>query len=186
MEDTSREIAQNTGFWKDTLERQLLGLEQLEKCLSDIPLEKRIPEKIENRLARLAVHHKYLTLWQAQRILTRRASSLMLDKYLLLDTLGQGGMGRVFLALDRRLNRQVAIKVLNPDRMNHERSLARFEREAQVGGQLQHENLVRIYDVGLFNHSPYLVMEYIEGPTVSFLIEKNGRLDLSQTARIGR
>lgn len=186
MEDSSREIAQNTGFWKDTLERQLLGLEQLEKCLSDIPLEKRTPEKIENRLARLAVHHKYLTLWQAQRILTRRATSLMLDKYLLLDTLGQGGMGRVFLALDRRLNRRVAIKVLNPDRMNHERSLARFEREAQVGGQLQHENLVRIYDVGLFNHSPYLVMEYIEGPTVSFLIEKNGRLDLSQTARIGR
>lgn len=186
MEDTDRDIAENTGFWKDTLERQLLSIEQLERCLDDIPPEKRTPDKIENRLARLAVHHKFLTLWQAQRILTRRAGSLQFDKYQLIDTLGQGGMGRVFLAKDKRLNRQVAIKVLNPDRANHHRSLARFEREAQVGGQLQHENLVRIYDVGVYNHSPYLVMEYIEGPTVAHLIEKNGRIEVSQAAQIGR
>jgi serine/threonine protein kinase len=182
----SREIAEATGFWKETIEHQLLKPEQLEQCLSEIPEEKRTPDKIENRLARVAIHHKFLTLWQAQRILTRRTASLFIDKYQLIDSLGQGGMGRVFLARDRRLNRLVAIKVLNPDRANHERSLARFEREALVGGQLQHENLVRIYDVGVFNNSPYLVMEYIEGPTVSELIEKNGRMDVAQAARIGR
>lgn len=186
MENSGRELAENTGFWKDTLERQLLTVEQLEQCLQDIPEEKRTADKIENRLARLAVHHKFLTLWQAQRILTRRAASLQFEKYQLIDTLGQGGMGRVFLAIDKRLNRQVAIKVLNPDRANHQRSLARFEREAQVGGQLQHENLVRIYDVGLYNQSPYLVMEYIEGPTVSQLMEKSGCLEEAQAARIGR
>ena len=182
----SREIAEATGFWKETLEFQLLRLEQLEQCLAEIPEEKRSPDKIENRLAKVAIHNKFITLWQAQRILTRRTSSLFIEKYVLVDSLGQGGMGRVFLARDRRLNRLVAIKVLNPDRANHERSLARFEREALVGGQLQHENLVRIYDVGLFNNSPYLVMEYIEGPTVAELIEKNGKMDVAQAARIGR
>lgn len=182
----SREIAEATGFWKETLEFQILRPEQLEQCLADIPEEKRTPDKIENRLAKVAIHRKFLTLWQAQRILTRRTASLFIEKYALIDSLGQGGMGRVFLARDRRLNRLVAIKVLNPDRANHERSLARFEREAQVGGQLQHENLVRIYDVGLFNNSPYLVMEYIEGPTVAELLEKNGRMDVAQAARIGR
>ena len=182
----SREIAEATSFWKETIEHQLLKPEQLEQCLAEIPDEKRTPDKIENRLARVAIHHKYLTLWQAQRILTRRTASLFIDKYQLIDSLGQGGMGRVFLARDRRLNRLVALKVLNPDRANHERSLARFEREALVGGQLQHENLVRIYDVGVFNNSPYLVMEYIEGPTVSELIEKHGRMGVAQAARIGR
>lgn len=182
----SREIAVSSSFWKETLAHQLLTVDQLDQCLSDIPPEKQTADKIDNRLARLAVHHGFITLWQAQRVLTRRASSLFIDKYLLLSTLGQGGMGRVFLARDRRLNRLVAIKVLNPDRATHERSLARFEREAQVGGQLQHENLVRIYDVGLFNNAPYLVMEYIEGLTVADLIARQGRLDVSQTARIGR
>ncbi len=182
----SREIAENSIFWKDTSEHHLLSIEQLDRCLSDIPDEKRTADKIDNRLARLAIHHGFLTLWQAQRVLTRRTASLFIEKYLLVDTLGQGGMGRVFLAKDRRLNRLVAIKVLNPDRTNHERSLARFEREAQVGGQLQHENLVRIYDVGVYNQSPYLVMEYIEGPTVAELIAIHGKLDVAQTARIGR
>lgn len=182
----SREIAESSSFWKDSLAHQLLTREQLDQCFSDIPPEKQTSDKIDNRLARLAVHHGFITLWQAQRVLTRRASSLFIDKYLLLNTLGQGGMGRVFLARDRRLNRLVAIKVLNPDRATHERSLARFEREAQVGGQLQHENLVRIYDVGLFNNAPYLVMEYIEGLTVADLIARQGRLDVAQTARIGR
>ena len=181
-----RDVAENSAFWRDTLEHQLLSVEHLNRCLADIPEEKQTPEKIDNRLARLAIHHGYMTLWQAQRVLTRRASSLFIEKYLLLDTLGQGGMGRVFLARDRRLNRLVAIKVLNPDRANQQRSLARFEREAQVGGQLQHENLVRIYDVGLFNQSPYLVMEYIEGLTVADLITRQGRLSPAQAARIGR
>ena len=181
-----REIAENSIFWKDTLEHHLLTVEQLDRCLTDIPEEKQTSDKIDNRLARLAIHHGFLTLWQAQRVLTRRTASLFIEKYLLINTLGPGGMGRVFLARDRRLNRLVAIKVLNPDRINHERSLARFEREAQVGGQLQHENLVRIYDVGIYNQSPYLVMEYIEGPTVAELIARHGRLDVAQTARIGR
>ncbi len=183
---TSREIAENCLFWKDVRENRLLSDDQLARCLANVPEDKREPEKIDNRLARVAIHQGYLTLWQAQRILTRRAATLRIDKYLLTDALGQGGMGRVFLARDTRLQRQVALKVLNPDKMNHERSLARFQREALVGGQLQHENLVRVYDVGVHQNSPFLVMEYIEGPTVAELITRQGRLEIPVAARIGR
>jgi serine/threonine protein kinase len=183
---TSHEIAEQTTFWKDTLEFRLLTPEQIERCFSLIPDDKRQADKLENRLARLAIRLGYVTLWQAQRVLTKRCSTLFIDKYLLIDSLGQGGMGRVYLAKDRRLNRHVALKVLNPDKLNHERALARFEREALVGGQLQHENLVRVYDVGMHQDSPFLVMEYIEGPTVAELIAKLGRLDLAVAARIGR
>lgn len=183
---TSREIAENCLFWKDVREHRLLSDEKLDRCLANVPEDKREPEKIDNRLARVAIHQGYLTLWQAQRILTRRAGTLRIDKYLLTDALGQGGMGRVFLAWDTRLQRQVALKVLNPDKVNHERSLARFQREALVGGQLQHENLVRVYDVGVHQNSPFLVMEYIEGPTVAELIARQGRLEIPVAARIGR
>jgi serine/threonine-protein kinase len=167
-------------------EHQLLTDDQLERCLASIPENKREAEKIDNRLARIAIHFGYITLWQAQRILTRRAGTLLIDKYLLTDSLGQGGMGRVFLARDTRLQRSVALKVLNADKSNHERALARFQREALVGGQLQHENLVRVYDVGVHQNSPFLVMEYIEGPTVAELIARQGRLEIAVAARIGR
>ena len=75
-----REIAENSIFWKDTLEHHLLTVEQLDRCLTDIPEEKQTSDKIDNRLARLAIHHGFLTLWQAQRVLTRRTASLFIEK----------------------------------------------------------------------------------------------------------
>ena len=83
-------------------------------------------------------------------------------------------MGRVYLARDTRLNRRVALKILSPERMNNPRAIARFQREARVGAQLQHENLVRIYDLGESNGRCYLVMEYIEGKTIGALIAEQG------------
>src|SRR5260370_34214413 len=100
--------------------------------------------------------------------------------------IGQGGVGRVYLAKDRRLNRRVALKILSPERVNNPRAIARFQREARVGAQLQHENLVRIYDEGESNGKCYLVMEYIDGKTVGALIAENGRIDPVTSARLGR
>src|SRR6266545_2998452 len=73
------------------------------------------------------------------------------DRYLVLELIGQGGMGRVYLARDTRFDRLVALKILAPERMNNSRAVERFKREARVGAQLQHENLVRMYDFGLAN-----------------------------------
>ncbi|MBX6316679.1 MAG: protein kinase, partial [Isosphaeraceae bacterium] len=89
-------------------------------------------------------------------------------------------------ARDTRLNRKVALKVLSRERMNNPRALARFQREAKVGAQLQHENLVRIYDEGEANGHHFLVMEYIEGKTVGQLIQEHGPLRPALAARIGR
>ena len=85
-------------------------------------------------------------------------------------------MGRVYLARDTRLNRRVALKILSPERVNNPRAIARFHREALVGAQLQHENLVRIYDEGEANGKCYLVMEYIEGKNIG-ADDRRGRAD---------
>src|SRR3954453_18669988 len=98
--------------------------------------------------------------------------------------IGQGGMGRVYLARDTRLNRSVALKILSPERMNNPRAIARFQREARVGAQLQHENLVRIYDEGEANGKCYLVMEYIEGKNIGAIIAENGPIPPATAARL--
>ena len=95
-------------------------------------------------------------------------------------------MGRVYLAKDTRLNRRVALKILSPERMNNPRAIARFQREARVGAQLQHENLVRIYDEGEANGKCYLVMEYIEGKNIGAIIAENGPIPPATAARLAR
>ena len=89
----------------------------------------------DRRLARQVVNAGHLTLWQAQQLLSGRHAGLRIDRYILQDLLGQGGMGRVYLALDTKLKRQVALKILSRERMNNPRALARFRREAKVGAQ---------------------------------------------------
>ena len=115
-----------------------------------------------------------------------RSSGFKINRYTLIEMIGQGGMGRVYLAKDTRLNRRVALKILSPERMNNPRAIARFQREARVGAQLQHENLVRIYDEGEANGKCYLVMEYIEGKNIGAIIAENGPIPPATAARLGQ
>ena len=165
----------------------LMNAESLMACWNAIPPEKReAPEHIDRRLARQAVQSKALTLWQAQQLLAGRTSGFQVDRYVLLELIGQGGMGRVYLARDTRLNRRVALKILAPERISNPRAVARFHREARVGAQLQHENLVRIYDFGESNGRFFLVMEYIEGKTIGNLISGQGPVPYPTAARLVR
>jgi serine/threonine protein kinase len=172
-------------FWQATLLSGLVDADGLSACWNAIPAGKReAPEHIDRRLARQAVQSGALTLWQAQQLLAGRTSGYRVDRYVLLDLIGQGGMGRVYLARDTRLNRRVALKILSPERVNNPRAIARFQREARVGAQLEHENLVRIYDFGESNGRYYLVMEFIEGKTIGTLISEQGALPISTTSRL--
>lgn len=86
---------------------------------------------------------------------------LEIDSYVLLSKIGEGGMGIVFKAKDKRFQRIVAIKfMLTPSLL---RSLKRFQREMELTAQLNHPNIIQVYAHGVFNNFPYVVMEYIEG-----------------------
>lgn len=173
-------------FWQVALQSGAIDTAGLRVCWDAIPEPKRVPDAIDRRLARQAVTSGRLTLWQAQQILAGRGFALKIDKYVLMDLIGQGGMGRVYLARDTRLNRKVAIKILSRERMSNPRAMARFEREGKVGAQLQHDNLVRIYDEGDSNGLRYLVMEFIEGRNVAQLLADAGPLPPGAVAIIGR
>ena len=87
--------------------------------------------------------------------------SARLGPYAIQQLLGRGGMGEVYRAVDTRLDRVVAIKVLagHVDRSSARRE--RFEREARIVSSLNHPNICAVYDVGEYEGAPYLVMEYI-------------------------
>ncbi len=177
---------QTSRFWQAALQSGLIDREGLQACWEALPQEKRVADQLDRRLARQAVQANLLTLWQAQQLLAGRSTGFKIDRYILLEMIGQGGMGRVYLAKDSRLNRRVAVKILSPERVNNPRAIARFQREARVGAQLQHENLVRIYDEGESAGKCYLVMEFIEGKNLGAVIAESGPMPPSTAARLTR
>ena len=98
----------------------------------------------------------------------------------LVEYVGGGGMGRVFRAIDTRLGRTVALKVLSPDQAAGADALQRFQNEAQSAARLDHENIVRIHFVGEDRGLSYIVFEFVEGINVRLLVERKGPLPLAE------
>jgi eukaryotic-like serine/threonine-protein kinase len=92
--------------------------------------------------------------------------------YQVVELVATGGMGQVFKALDTRLGREVAIKILPPALASDEDRLRRFEQEARAAGMLNHPNIMAIYDVGTHEGAPYVVSELLQGQTLRELLDE--------------
>lgn len=102
---------------------------------------------------------------------------LVLDgRYEVTSRIARGGMATVFLATDRRLDRDVAIKVMHPHLADDEQFIARFHREAKSAARMSHPNVVAVFDQGTSDDVVYLVMEYVAGTTLRDLISERGAL----------
>ncbi len=106
------------------------------------------------------------------------------DRYDIFRRIGAGGMATVYLARCTLLQRDVAVKVLKAELVENEDFLTRFQQEARAAASLSHPNVVAIYDVGQEDGVPYIVMEYIEGPTLKELIVQQGPLPIQRAAGI--
>ena len=93
-----------------------------------------------------------------------------IGRYKLIDTIGQGGMGIVYRAIDESIDRQVAIKMLLGGHAEDKDLLARFHREARSTANLQHRNIVTVYALDDYEGFPYMVMEYLEGRSIAEMI----------------
>ena len=109
-----------------------------------------------------------------------------LGDYRILRRLGEGGMGAVYLGYDGNHDRQVALKVLNEGLACNQGYIDRFYREAKSGALLNHPNIVRTLNVGLDRATGkhYLVMEYVDGPSVQLLVQQQGRLTVGDAVHI--
>ncbi|MCE9608354.1 MAG: protein kinase, partial [Planctomycetia bacterium] len=137
------------------------------------------PTSVEALVAELVKEH-HLTKFQAAQVAAGKSKSLILGEYTILDKIGAGGMGQVFKALHRRMDRPVAIKMLPPAMMKDAAAIARFEREVRAAAKLRHPNIVAADDAGQANGVHFLVMEYVEGQDLSQLVKKNGPFPVSK------
>lgn len=117
---------------------------------------------------------------------SQRAEALgQLDHYAFLEVIGHGSMGVVFRAMDERLNRVVAIKMLAPTLAESESSRRRFVSEARAAAAISHDNVIAVHAVEDRGPAPYLVMQYVHGKTLDEYISAHSVVDFVGVVRIG-
>ncbi|AMV16940.1 Serine/threonine-protein kinase PknB [Planctomyces sp. SH-PL14] len=130
--------------------------------------------------ARSLIALKQLTPYQARNLLAGKGRGLLLGNYVILDKLGQGGMGMVLKAHHRRMDRIVALKVLSPHLVKSNELVSRFHREVKAAAKLSHPSIVMAFDADEARGTHFLVMEYVEGSDLSDVVDREGPLAIPQ------
>lgn len=125
------------------------------------------------------------TIGGAEGEITREEREDIIDsRYKVLEVVGEGGMGKVYRCIDVKLNRTVAVKRLLPEVNANRGGISRFLREGQAIASLNHQNVVRIHDIGEDEKGHYIVMEFIEGETLRGVIRRKGKLEAEEIKAI--
>jgi len=137
-------------------------------------------------LCRELTRRGWVTLYQLKRLFLGQGADLVLGPYVLLEPIGAGGMGQVFKAHHRRLDRIDALKVIRPELVADADTLARFLREARAAGRLNHPNIVAIYTTDDAGGTHYIAMEYVEGIDLARVVREAGPLQAGQACDYAR
>lgn len=109
---------------------------------------------------------------------------LLAGRYEILEVLGEGGMGAVYKAKDRQLDRLVALKVIRPELSANPDILQRFKQEILLSSKITHRNVVRIYDLGEAGALKFITMEYVQGRDLRQILKEHGKLGVNDAAEI--
>ncbi len=157
------------GLKSGLLERAVL--QDCQRCWKDTGAMPSTPLQLADALIERGV----LTRFQAEKLMTGRWRGFIIaGKYRLLERLGAGGMGAVYLAEHVHMGRKVALKILPLAQANDEASLKRFYREARAVARLDHPNIVRAHDIDHEDKLHFLVLEFVDGCNLHDFIRKNG------------
>src|SRR5713226_2805077 len=139
-----------------------------------------------SKLAGYMVRDGLLTNFQAEQLLLGKWRRFNIGKYKVLERLGAGGMGSVYLCEHKLMRRRVAVKVLPTAKAEDPSSLERFYREARAVAALDHPNIVRAYDIDQDDNLHFLVMEYVDGASLQEIVKRVGSLDPTRAAHYMR
>jgi serine/threonine-protein kinase len=157
-------------------EGQFLKQVHLDKVTRD--LQHRFGQADE--LRRELVKWGWLTAYQAEAMAQGRGTGLLVGPYVVLEPLGVGGMGQVFKARHRLMNRLAAVKLIRPEARSAADFLQRFLREVEAAAQLAHPNIVAAFDAAQHGATLYLAMEYVAGLDLRQLLQAHGALPVAQ------
>jgi serine/threonine protein kinase len=126
------------------------------------------------------VREGLLTYFQGEQYLLGKWRGFTLGKFKLLERIGVGGMGQVFLCEHTFMRKRMAVKVLPPTKAEDPVSLGRFYREARVASGLEHPNIVRTYDIDQDGPLHFLVMEYMDGTSLFEIVKRFGPMSITR------
>jgi len=112
--------------------------------------------------------------------------TILADRYEILDLLGEGGMGAVYRANDRQLDRVIALKTIRPEMATSDDILARFKQELILARQITHRNVIRIYDLGEDRGAKFITMEFADGATLRALLSEKGKFPPAEAVEVTR
>lgn len=156
----------------------LISADRIADCQNDFPPDQ--PPDAE-QFAKTLVKQGKLTAYQASMVWQGKTKGLVFGEYVVLDKLGQGGMGVVFKARHKRMDRLVAVKMIRQAAIKSPDAVQRFHREVQAAARLNHANIVTAHDAGGHEGMHYLVMQYVEGKDLGRLLAEHGPLPVTQT-----
>jgi serine/threonine protein kinase len=137
-------------------------------------------------MARLLVAAGLITHFQAEQFLQGKHRGFTIGKYKVLERLGSGGMGTVYLCEHMQVGRKAAIKVLPNSQATNPAALGRFYREARAAGVLDHPNLVKAHDIDTDGGLHFLVMDYVDGSSLQHLVARFGPLAVERACHYTR
>lgn len=156
----------------------LLSADELDALWKEIPADSRPADGVA--LVQLLVARNLLTSFQAKELLAGRGARLVMGDYVVLEEIGAGGMGRVYKARHRRMNRITALKVMSDAAMKDDAAVKRFQREVRAAALLEHPNIVTAYASGESGNVKYLVMQFVDGGDLSSLVRSGGPLPIDR------
>lgn len=165
-------------FVQSLTESGLMTADEVREFLRSLP-----PQRIPLSAVELATEmfrQKKLTKYQAQAIYQRKTRALVMGNYVVQERLGAGGMGQVFKARHRKMDRIVALKVLPLETTKSPQAVLRFHREVKAAARLSHQNIVTAFDADEADGVHFLVMEYVEGENLSARVRASGPLSVDQ------
>jgi serine/threonine protein kinase len=168
-------------FVECVLQNQLLDAEQREEL---IQLQATAADT--RALAQELLHRDFLTAFQINQIFLGNGSGLTMGPYLLLERIGEGGMGQVYKARQRTLDRVVALKVIRKECLNNPKLIMRFQREIRAAGALNHPHIVRAYDADQVQGTYFIAMELIDGEDLAKMVRNRGPLPVDQACEYVR
>jgi serine/threonine protein kinase len=145
---------------------------QIETFWRSLPVDRQPHDA--DAFAKLLVDNEHLTAFQASELLSNGRTPLVLGDYVLLDRIGAGGMGQVFKAKHKHMDRLVAIKLISETMTKDASAVQRFQRELKAAAKLVHPNIVQAYDASVQRGVWYLVMEYVEGRDLAEILATDG------------
>src|SRR5262249_48623525 len=157
----------------------ILDVNRLSAYVQQLRVQNALPSET-SKLAGAMVRDGLLTFFQAEQLLLGKWKRFTIGKYKVLERLGSGGMGQVFLCEHKLMRRRVAVKVLPTAKATDPSSLERFYREARAVAALDHPNIVRAYDIDQDDNLHFLVMEYVDGSSLQEMVRKTGAMDVTR------